>query len=315
MSETDEEDLLSIRRSVLEAFKEVRFRINHYPELWRKVTFESHQELCEGMGDDYINYPEFEFWFSRFLRRDFDLDYDFSSRSFTDLPLDIFEKIAVNLELDDRNPLPLVIRILKTQNLQLEKLKIEETDEFWNKFIKELDESNLKFHVRRFETPFTHYRTPRVDLHYLIPGVLEYISLFIRDPSFEEIHEIVESEQCKAAKMITFHSNVYPSAFPLECLLNCRRFTLYLGGPPCKSIKAKFIDDLLEAAQVELCYFSIFNDWPFGKLAHIEEYFNERYVINPNDPNQLHRHRIPGSEEFYEMELNRGMIRIERRKQ
>ena len=77
MSETDEEDLLAIRRSVLEAFNEVRFRINHYPELWRKVTFESHQELCEGMGDDYINYSEFEFWFSRFLRRDFDLDYDF----------------------------------------------------------------------------------------------------------------------------------------------------------------------------------------------------------------------------------------------
>ena len=67
---------LAIRRHILEEFEKVQTQIATNPESWRKLSFEAHKELCKVLGADFIDYPEFEFCFSRFARGNFDLNYD-----------------------------------------------------------------------------------------------------------------------------------------------------------------------------------------------------------------------------------------------
>ncbi|EFP01576.1 hypothetical protein CRE_25935 [Caenorhabditis remanei] len=68
--------------------------------------FKTYQKLMKTLGDDSMTYPEFEFWFMRFARGNFDLDYDFSlepkKRKITDLPVEIFEKVGDSLDFVDR---------------------------------------------------------------------------------------------------------------------------------------------------------------------------------------------------------------------
>ncbi|EGT34366.1 hypothetical protein CAEBREN_13641 [Caenorhabditis brenneri] len=60
----------------------------------------SYKNMCRRFGSDLMDYQEFEFWFMRFSRGDFDMDYDLSKdpkkRGLRDLPLEILEKIAKN---------------------------------------------------------------------------------------------------------------------------------------------------------------------------------------------------------------------------
>ena len=76
MAEVTGRNPLAIRRRILEEFEKVQAQIATNPELWRKLSFEAHKELCTVLGANFIDYPEFEFWFSRFARGDFDLNYD-----------------------------------------------------------------------------------------------------------------------------------------------------------------------------------------------------------------------------------------------
>ncbi|CAO4382219.1 unnamed protein product [Caenorhabditis nigoni] len=52
-------------------------------------------------NDNFMDYPEFQFWFMRFLAGNFDLDYDRSQdpkyRTITELPLELFEKVCEKL--------------------------------------------------------------------------------------------------------------------------------------------------------------------------------------------------------------------------
>ena len=72
-----ERDTLVTRRRILNEFEKVQIQIAAKPELWRKLSFEAHKELCKVVKWwNFINYPEFEFWFLRFARGNFELDYD-----------------------------------------------------------------------------------------------------------------------------------------------------------------------------------------------------------------------------------------------
>ncbi|CAO4382150.1 unnamed protein product [Caenorhabditis nigoni] len=66
-----------------------------------KPTFKYYKNFCERMGPDFMDYPEFEFWWMRFSVGNFDLDYDRSQdpkySTITDLPTHIFERICGNL--------------------------------------------------------------------------------------------------------------------------------------------------------------------------------------------------------------------------
>ncbi|EFP01581.1 hypothetical protein CRE_25942 [Caenorhabditis remanei] len=352
---------MATRRLILEEFEKVQTQIVTNPELWRKLSFEAHRELSEVMGADFMDYPEFEFWFSRFLQGNLDLHHDRSSdpkaRSFIDLPVEIFEKIGENVDLEERfqlrnvckdiraqvddwdlkfheiyyngannwdlesrfsdcsvcnfpenlvnrfchgfyrGPIPLVMSLLKFPKLKVEKLTIREEDEYLEKFIKKLDESNRKLHVKKVE--FTRYfYSSKIDLHYMIPGVLEDIKMFLVNPTREEMIKIIESQQCQAAKMVYIDSDNWTSEFPLDALYNCTRFSLYLEDP-ADGLKANFLKTLMKKGKVQKCVLYI-SKHRYAE-SQIMNYFNEPKAMVPNFPS-LRRYPIPGTNDFYELE-------------
>ncbi|PIC14629.1 hypothetical protein B9Z55_026872 [Caenorhabditis nigoni] len=70
-----------------------------------KPIFESYKKFCNKMGPEFLDYPEFEFWWMRFSVGNFDLDYDRRQdpkyRTIEDFPVHIFKKICGNLEDDE----------------------------------------------------------------------------------------------------------------------------------------------------------------------------------------------------------------------
>ncbi|EFO94135.1 hypothetical protein CRE_25878 [Caenorhabditis remanei] len=348
MADATGRDLLAIRRRILEEYKKVYIGI--HPKRWRSATLRAHERICESMGEDYVNYPEFEFWFLRFARGNFDLDYDRSSdpkhRSFTDLPLDIFENIGEYLKLEDkmrlrnvckdvrfrvdncklrlteisystvnnwrtikrfcsgstRNCICFVMSVLKLPNLRLEKLTIQEQDDNWKELIRELDNSNQKLYVKNVE--FRYNRSSKIDLHFMIPGVLEVIKMFPVNLTREEFYEIIESEQCQSAKMVYIDSWIETSKFPLNALYNCPRFTLRLRGKHADSAKSKFLKTLMKKGEVQKCV--------LHALKQILKYFNESKAMVPNFP-LLRRYPISGTNEFYELEYREKSVHLERK--
>ncbi|CAM35834.2 F-box domain-containing protein [Caenorhabditis elegans] len=94
MSVTLEENPIAIRTCILYEFRK------------NLPIFESFKNFCHVLGDDLIGFPEFEFWFYRFYKGDFDLNYDRSQETIHptlfDLPLQIHDKILKNLNVLER---------------------------------------------------------------------------------------------------------------------------------------------------------------------------------------------------------------------
>ncbi|KAF1754492.1 hypothetical protein GCK72_021055 [Caenorhabditis remanei] len=365
MTEITERDPLLIRGLILEEFGRVQTQMATNPKLWRSVTSRVHKRLSEVMGEDYVDYPEFEFWFARFLQGNFDWGYDRSSdpkpQSLADLPLGIFENVGEYLDIVDRlrlsdvckdfraqvdnwdlkvdeiyysngndwrvwqtsrpepycaadfgqnendrsssgfyrNPISFVMNILKHPKLRLEKLTIKREDKYWNALIKRLDETNRKLHVKNVE--FRCRYSSEIDLHFMVPGVLEEIKMFLWNPTREEFYEIIESEQCQVAKMVYIVSPTPTSEFPLEALYNCPRFTLRLRGTPADDLKSKFLKTLMEYGKVQKCVLYI-SKYPYAENhSQIMNYFNEPEAMVPHFPS-LRRYPIPETNEFYELE-------------
>ncbi|KAF1754634.1 hypothetical protein GCK72_021197 [Caenorhabditis remanei] len=356
MAEVTDKDPLALRGRILKEFEKVQAEIATKPELWRKWSFEAHERLREAMGVDFLDYPELEFWFSRFLQGNFELDYDRSSdpkaRSIIDLPLDVFNKIGEYLQLKDRmhlrdvckdfryqvdnwdlkldeifynganewrvtptlgqrsfwvcnygqneenifsycpyrNPTSFVMGALKLPKLQVDKLTILDQDIYWNELIEELNKSNQKLHVKKVEFPFY---SSKIDLHFMIPTVLEEITMVLWNPTREEMSKIIESEQCQSAKMVYIESGACTSRFPLDALYNCPRFTLRLREKPADGLKSKFLKALMKYGDVKKCV--------LYAEREILSYFNEPEVKVPNFPS-LRRYPISGTNDFYELE-------------
>ncbi|EFP01578.1 hypothetical protein CRE_25944 [Caenorhabditis remanei] len=366
MTEITERDPLLIRGLIFEEFGRVQAEMATNPKLWRSVTSRVHKRLSEVMGEDYVDYPEFEFWFSRFLQGNLDLDYDRRSdpkaRSFTDLPLDVFNKISENLEIEDRmrlrnvckdvraqvdnwdlkvdeiwynfpdewrvrqtaisysvfifeqnnipycfhpKPVYFLMSLLKLPKIQVEKLTIHEEDEYWEKLIEELDESNRKLHVKKVQFPYPH-RKSKIDLHFMIPEVIEEIKMNLLNPKRKELNEIIDSEQCQAAKMVHIESHTEFSGFPLKDLYNCPRFTLKLGRDPAIFMRANFLKKLMKKSKVQKC--------DLYARRKIMKYFNEPEAMVPNFPS-LRRYQIPGTNDFYELEYREEFVSLERKQQ
>ncbi|KAF1754491.1 hypothetical protein GCK72_021054 [Caenorhabditis remanei] len=353
MSEAIDTDSLAIRRRILEEFEKVQTQIATNPESWRKLSFKAHEKLCKVLGADFIDYPEFEFWFSRFLRGNLELDYDRSSdpktRSFTDLPLEIFENVGEYLELHERlqlrdvckdirahvdnwdpkvtkisysrvnsfdlylksrpepfcsrgtgfyrDPNSFVMSVLKHPKLRLEKLEIYAKDDNWKEFIKELDESNRKLHVKKIEFPSCF--SSKIDLHFLIPGVLEEIEVSPWNPTREDLCKMIESEQCQSAKMVHIRSWTDASEFPFDVLYKCPRFTLHLHGNSADGLISEFLERLMKYGEVQKCVLCISKSR--APPSQIFKYFNEPEAMVPNFPSRR-RYPIPETNDFYELE-------------
>ncbi|CAL2042826.1 unnamed protein product [Caenorhabditis brenneri] len=71
-----------------------------------KPIFQVYKSMCEQYGDDVMDYLDFEYMYYKFYQGEFDMNIDRSSepqtRTFSDFPLEIFDKIVKNLSFLER---------------------------------------------------------------------------------------------------------------------------------------------------------------------------------------------------------------------
>ncbi|CAL2038497.1 unnamed protein product [Caenorhabditis brenneri] len=72
-----------------------------------KSVFDGYKNFCKIVGDDAMEYRDFDFWWHRFAKGEFDLSYDRSKdpkmRELLDMPIDIMEEILKKLEHGERS--------------------------------------------------------------------------------------------------------------------------------------------------------------------------------------------------------------------
>lgn len=85
-----------------------------YEVLDKKSPSESYKNFCRKLGDDVMDYKEFEFWYMRFSDGKLDLEFDMSlepkKKTFSDLPVKIVGKCVNLLNPNDR----LLTRLVST---------------------------------------------------------------------------------------------------------------------------------------------------------------------------------------------------------
>ncbi|EGT58741.1 CBN-FBXA-178 protein [Caenorhabditis brenneri] len=104
MAELILNDPIAVRRCILFEFLSV------------KPVWTCFQYFCYTLGENAIEYQEFEYWFMRFSRKEFELDYDRSkdppTRNFSDLPLEILQKVLSDMNEKQRRKSALVCKRL-----------------------------------------------------------------------------------------------------------------------------------------------------------------------------------------------------------
>ncbi|KAF1754631.1 hypothetical protein GCK72_021194 [Caenorhabditis remanei] len=226
------------RRLILEEFEKVQTQIAAKPESWRKLSFEAHKKICESLGDDFINYPEFEFWFSRFARGDFELDYDRSTdpktRSFTEMPLDVFKNVGEYLKFEERMQLRNVCKDIRAHvdNWNPKVTKITYTDandwKVWqtSRTSAFSGSKKEKFSAADFETNKKNRSSPgfsRNPISFLMNMLkhpklqLKELTIYKEDDCWKKlIRELDESNRKLHVKEIEFHSTNRESSYGID---------------------------------------------------------------------------------------------------
>ncbi|PIC14766.1 hypothetical protein B9Z55_026957 [Caenorhabditis nigoni] len=80
-----------------------------YEVAQKKPIFDSYRTFCDTVGQDAMEYRDFEFWYHRFCQGELDFDYDRSAdpapKALMDMPVNLVRKIAENLTSSERCPL------------------------------------------------------------------------------------------------------------------------------------------------------------------------------------------------------------------
>ncbi|CAO4382065.1 unnamed protein product [Caenorhabditis nigoni] len=77
-----------------------------YEALEKKPAFDAYKSFCDTVGKDAMEYPDFEFWYYRFLNKQLDFNYDRNMdpvpKTILDMPVSLLYKITENLDPVER---------------------------------------------------------------------------------------------------------------------------------------------------------------------------------------------------------------------
>ncbi|CAO4382249.1 unnamed protein product [Caenorhabditis nigoni] len=89
-----------------------------YEVLQQKPIFDSYRNFCDTVGQNAMEYRDFEFWYHRFYHGDLDFDYDRSAdpepKTLVDMPVVLMNKIVRYLDPVDRTLLRSMNHAIKT---------------------------------------------------------------------------------------------------------------------------------------------------------------------------------------------------------
>ncbi|PIC11333.1 hypothetical protein B9Z55_029149 [Caenorhabditis nigoni] len=308
--------------------------------------FECYKHFCARMGPDSLDFLEFEFWWMRFSAGNFDLDYDRSQdpkyRTISDMPVHIFEKICEklgdnyqtkyrftlrhvcksfraladswipickklsissppngNMSLnfdwesfqyqDEQLALDDLISILKHPKLKLERFHFRDIRRFLGELLLKLESLKIKIHIenahwsqsnwecqKRF---FPFYRAETVQMVY-IEGTQEKTMKFIN-----EIGEIEPEERILFSRM--------------EITLRY----LYIKDA------TKIIKNFLKLSNLKYCHLKADLRTTVQLKINIERFGAKNQFDRPD----VFHYPIANSNDYFEIEVQRNGIRIERK--
>ncbi|EFO95154.1 hypothetical protein CRE_08981 [Caenorhabditis remanei] len=331
-----------------------------------KPIFETFKKLCKKFGEDFMDYPEFEYWFMRFAQGNFDVDHDRNldpkTRSFTDLPVEILKEIGGHLDLSDRFILRKVSKyiqalvdswdpevtalkymdgydsrhmysscwkicrksrvyknfepiysdsdenlldLFKNPKLRLNKLSILCSDDKKKEIIKLLERSNQKIRVKLLNIDDNLLQKPTI-FHMFDGKALKEVTVRIKERY--SIQNLDELDVFKKLEMLTICTDFCPSDPTL--LYNFPRLTITFCGNCKEEEVSRFIKNLLQSTQLQICYLScMWNSVDFGL---IKSYFVEPETMVSDLPN-IRRYLIPSTNEFYQINFGEKKICIKRK--
>lgn len=144
--------------------------------------FKAYKSLCARLGSNFMSYQEFEFWFMKFSRKEYDLNYDRSQdpiyRDFSDLPNGLLNQIFDKVKPVDRLVLQKVSKPLRqflaARNPGFRKIEVSNDEDSCTL---QYDNIHIDYYKRTFKMyPFFDPKEPeewrnlvRVKRHYPCP--------------------------------------------------------------------------------------------------------------------------------------------------
>ncbi|CAO4382072.1 unnamed protein product [Caenorhabditis nigoni] len=162
-----------------------------YDVIKKRPIFDSYRNFCKLIGQDVMEYLDYEFWYYRFYHQQLDFDYDRSSdpvpKTIMDMPVSIMYKITGNLDTVDRIHLRSMNKSIKevvdSYPPIFPKISIEFIE---NGLIWKLD--NKKFKCSKKGSGCILFRPNcsniKSNKHYVTMG-LEYLSPVFKIPGFQ----------------------------------------------------------------------------------------------------------------------------------
>ncbi|CAO4382156.1 unnamed protein product [Caenorhabditis nigoni] len=299
--------------------------------------------MYKKFNDNFMNYPEFEFWWLRFSAGNFDLDYDRSNdpkyRTITDLPVDIFKKICKNLgynyqekyrftlrhvcksfrslvdpwipnfkelsiyssfngnislTFDNQNvqyknwnlALSDLISILNHPKLKLEKIDVSGDMRFVEKLVRRLDSLKIKIRIENFQLGQLNWNNQKAILQFLQGETAEFGGSI--DRIFEFIDKISEIDRRNRISKMRFTVNTR---------------SIYMKDA------TKLVTKFLDCSNLKSCQFGAQLTTTIQLKRNIETLGAK---IQTDRPDILH-YPIPNSDNFFEIEIQKYGIRIERK--
>ncbi|CAL2046678.1 unnamed protein product [Caenorhabditis brenneri] len=239
-------------------YKHPEFKKNdksiHHP------VFSVYMHFCKVIGDDVMEYREFDFWFYRFANGVFDLKFEKDEKhkiyELTDMPVDIMKNIVEYLDMFERLSLEKTSKSLRlfSQNqkvfhrgltfragLDRSYISFGVWDEI--KYKNEGDDCEIEFRKSKKHLSL-HSKSMKALLHILSslkPGYLNTITIN-NDLDEATIGELVEMDQWKQAKYLNMSSYLFDG--PLHHLYHFHEFTAMR--------QELFIDDVREMKEILL---------------------------------------------------------------
>ncbi|CAO4382197.1 unnamed protein product [Caenorhabditis nigoni] len=129
-----------------------------YEVALKKPIFDSYRTFCDTVGQNAMEYPDFESWYHRFSHGELDFDYDRSMdpvpKDLMDMPVELLKKITENLDPFERSS-------LRSTNSDIKEVTDSLSPVFENIIIATNDDGmgmmEWKLNDKEFKCQKTHY--------------------------------------------------------------------------------------------------------------------------------------------------------------
>ncbi|PIC14718.1 hypothetical protein B9Z55_026930 [Caenorhabditis nigoni] len=263
-----------------------------YEAINKNPIFDSYREFCKLVGQDAMEYPDFEFWYYRFYHKQHDFDYDRSAdpvpKTIMDMPVSLMFKITENLDTVERTHLRTINKSLKdvvdSRSPVFDEIKITAYDKFlsWK-----LDDKSFCCEITDYGCSLRMPNLPEIksDEYYLKKG-MEYLSPVLKMPNIQINHLSLyitkESAYLNDFLPIPFHAkSVSISAFDINksiellSIMNpgeLESIEFNIGGTITREIVLEFCDteQFKQATNVKSTIF--LNENELMKFSHLKTF-------------------------------------------